>query len=239
MLTTSLVLLSFLAANEIPARSVPDINDVVSTMLRKEADRRSAFEGYTGTRTYVLENAAYHKRAEMTVRIVCQRDGTKQFEVLSASGWGGARKHVFSRLLEAEAEASKPGNSEESRVTPQNYSFRMLGFEDVDGRMAYAIEVTPKVPKTYLMRGTIWVDTADYAIVRMQGSPAKNPSFFIKKVSFTHMYQKLGSMWLPASDISLTDARIFGPVQVTILYGEYQMGTANVTLRASAESENK
>ncbi len=135
MLTTSLILLSFLATNESSARSVPDVNDVVSAMLRKEADRRSAFEGYTGTRTYVLENAAYHKRAEMTVRIVCQRDGTKQFEILSASGWGGARKHVFSRLLETEAVASKPGNSEESRVTPQNYSFRMLGVEEIDGRV--------------------------------------------------------------------------------------------------------
>ena len=83
-----------------------------------------------------------------------------------------------------------PGSGDESRVTPENYSFRMLGIEEIDGRTAYAIEVTPKVPKKYLMRGTIWVDAADYAIVRMQGSPAKNPSFFIKSVRFTHTYQK-------------------------------------------------
>jgi outer membrane lipoprotein-sorting protein len=239
MPASSLILLSLLAAQESPERAVPDVNDVVSAMLQKDADRRSAFEGYTGTRTYVLENAAYHKRAEMTVRIICQRDGTKQFEVLSASGWGGARKQVFSKLLEAEATASKPGSGDDSRVTPENYSFRMLGLGEIDDRAAYELEVTPKLPKKYLIRGKIWVDAADYAIVRMEGSPAKSPSFFIKNVKFTHRYQKCGALWLPASDISFTDARIFGPTQVTILYRDYLMGSTGNPLRASAESNNQ
>lgn len=34
----------------------------------------------------------------------------------------GARKHVFSKLLEAEAEASQPGFRERSRITPENYA---------------------------------------------------------------------------------------------------------------------
>jgi outer membrane lipoprotein-sorting protein len=237
MLASSLLLLSFLATQESPARPVPDISEVVSAMMQKDAGRQLAFDGYNGTRTYVLENAAFHKRAEMTVRIVCQRDGTKQFEVLSASGWGGARKHVFSKLLEAEATASKPGNGDDSRVTPENYSFRMLGLGEIAGRPAYALEVTPKLPKKYLIRGTIWVDAADYAIVRMEGSPAKSPSSFIKSVKFTHTYQKCGALWLPVSDISVSDARIFGLTQVTILYRDYQLGSGN-PLRASAQSNN-
>jgi hypothetical protein len=235
MLATSLILLSILATQEGPERAVPDVNEVVSAMLQKDADRRSAFEGYTGTRTYVLENAAYNKRADMTVRIICQRDGTKVFEVLSASGWGGARKHVFSKLLETEATGSRPGSGDDSRVTPENYSFRMIGPDQINGRPAYALEVTPKLTKKYLIRGTIWVDAADYAIVRMEGSPAKSPSFFIKNVKFTHTYQKWGALWLAASDISVSDARIFGPTKVTITYRDYQMGSSGEPLRASAE----
>lgn len=205
---------------------MPGIDDVIPTMMQKEADRRAAFDGYIGTRTYVLENEAHHKRAEMTVRIECHSDGTKEFEVLSSTGWGGARKHVFSKLLEAEAAASKPGNGDDSRVTPENYSFRLIGTEEIDGRTAYAIEVTPKAPKKYLIRGTIWVDATDYAILRMQGSPAKSPSFFIKSAEFTHTYQKAGPLWLPASDVSLSDARIFGRTRLTILYRDYQLGSA-------------
>src|SRR5579871_673261 len=186
MMTSALILMLLTARQENLEIDLPNVDQVISAMERKDAERRSQTEGYTGTRTYVLENEAHNKRAEMTVRITCQPDGTKQFEVLSSTGWGGARKHVFPRLLDAEASASGPRSADDSRVTAENYSFRMLGTEEIDGRTAYAIEVTPKLPKKYLMRGTIWVDASDYAIVRMQGSPAKNPSFFIKSVTFTH-----------------------------------------------------
>jgi hypothetical protein len=226
MLTNALLLILFMPTQARSDSVMPDVDDVISAMLQREADRRSAFEGYSGVRTYVLENEAHHKRAEMTVRIECHPDGVKEFEVLSSTGWGGARKHVFPRLLEAEAAASKPGSGDDSRVTPENYSFSMIGSEEIDGRTAYAIEVTPRVPKKYLIRGTIWVDATDYAIVRIQGSPARNPSFFIKSVEFTHMYQKAGPLWLPASDVSLSDARIFGPTRLTILYHDYELGSA-------------
>ena len=62
------------------------------------------------------------------------RTDRKEFEVESSSGWGGARKHVFPRLLEAESEASRPGSPENSRITPQNYSFAMLRVDQVEGR---------------------------------------------------------------------------------------------------------
>lgn len=239
MLTSSILLISILAARQTAEQPLPDVNDVISAMMHKDADRRSVFEGYTGTRTYVLDNASYHKRAEMTVRILCQKDGTKQFEILSASGWAGARKHVFSKLLETEAAASKPGEGEDSRVTPENYSFRILGFDEIEGRPTYAIEVTPRRSKKYLIRGTIWVDATDYAIVRMRATPARSPSFFIKSVSFTHTYQKLGPQWVPASDVSTSDARIFGQTQVTILYQEYKMGSSDNLLQASVPHDER
>ena len=221
MLASLLLPILFLAEhNDTP---LPGADEVIGAMLQRDAERRAAFSGYSAVRTYVLENSEHAKRAEMTVRIVCGRDGTKNFEVLSESGWGGARKHVFPRLLEAEAAASKPGNSEDSRIDGENYSFRMVGAERICGRRAYAIEVIPKLPRKYLIRGTVWVDAEDYAILRMEGSPAKSPSFFIKSVRFTHTYQKNGMFWLPASDVSVSDARVFGPTELTILYRDYQL----------------
>lgn len=218
------LLITLMAARENTPAPAPDVSEVIAAMMRKDAERRSEFEGYSGIRTYVLENAEHGKRAEMTVRVVCQRNGARSFEVISESGWGGASKHVFPRLLEAEASASKPGSGEDSGVNPENYSFRMIGIERIGDRTAYAIEIAPKLPKKYLVRGTIWVDTTDYAILRIQGSPAKTPSFFIRKVRFTHSYQKNGPLWLPESDISISDVRIFGPTQLTILYRDYQLG---------------
>jgi len=216
-----------LAAQDIPdAAALPSADEVVAKMVQHDDERRAALQGYTGLRRYVLENPKHHKQAEMLVRMVYRKDGSKQFEIESCTGWGGARQHVFPRLLEAETEASRPGSPENSRMTPENYSFAMLRMDQVEGRKTYVLEVTPKKQKKYLMRGTIWVDAEDFAIVRMDGEPAKNPSFWTKSVHFGHRYQKVGPFWLAASDSSLTDARIFGPTELRIDYFDYVVNNA-------------
>jgi len=135
--------------------------------------------------------------------------------------------------LEAETEASRPGNPEDSRITPQNYSFSMLRMDEVESRKAYVISVSPKKQEKYLIRGTIWVDAEDFAIVRMEGEPAKNPSFWIKNVQFTHKYEKHGQFWLAASDNSVSDARVFGLTELRIDYFDYVLNEPNqeATLR--------
>lgn len=212
-----------LAATNTPSAGLPSADDVVATLVERDSERRSALRGYTSERRYILENVKHQKRAEMLVRMVQHVDGSKDFEVISATGWGGARKHVFSKLLEAEKEASRPRNPEDSRVTPENYSFSMLRAEEVDGRRAYVIAVSPRRANKYLVRGTVWVDAEDFAIVRMEGTPAKSPSFWIKSVRFSHTYEKHGEFWLAASDTSVSDARIFGPTDLRIDYFHYAL----------------
>jgi hypothetical protein len=207
------------AADSMPAPFNAD--DVVARMIAHDGERQAALRGYTAIRRYVLENRSHHKRAEMLVRMICREDGSKQFEIVSADGWGGARKHVFPRLLEAETEAARPDLRERSRITPENYTFEMAGTECVRGRQAYVMAIEPKTPNKYLARGRIWVDAEEYAIIRVEGQPAKNPSFWIKSVHFVHDYDKSGSFWFPVSDRSVTDVRIFGAVEMTIEYFDY------------------
>ena len=222
----SLFALILIAADAPNAAGLPSADDIVAKMVQREDERRSELQGYTSVRRYVLENVKHHKQAEMLVRMVCHNDGSKEFDVISSNGWGGARKHVFPRLLEAETEASRPGGSEDSRITPENYSFKMLRADEVAGCKAYVIEVIPKKQKKYLMRGTIWLDAEDFAIVRMEGEPAKNPSFWIKKVQFEHKYEKHGPFWLAESDTSTSDVRVFGPTELRIDYFDYTVKDA-------------
>src|SRR5271157_5659203 len=77
-------------------------DEVVAGMMAHDSERQAMLHGYTANRRYVLENRGRHKRAEMLVRMICREDGSKQFEIVSENGWGGARKHVFPRLLDAE-----------------------------------------------------------------------------------------------------------------------------------------
>jgi hypothetical protein len=217
----SLFALTLIVADAPNATKLPSVDEIVGKMVQRDDERRSELQGYTSVRRYVLENVKHHKQAEMLVRMVYRKDGFKEFEVISSSGWGGARKHVFPRLLEAETEASRPGGREDSRITPQNYSFTMLRAEEVAGRKAYVIEVIPKEQKKYLMRGTIWLDAEDFAIVRIEGEPATNPPFWIKRVQFEYKYEKDGPFWLAKSDTSISDVRIFGSTELRIDYFDY------------------
>ena len=209
--------------NSIPAPRTAD--EVVARMIAHDSERQANLHGYSAIRRYVLENRSHHKQAEMLVRIICREDGSKQFEVVSENGWGGARKHVFPRLLDAETEAARSELRERSRITPENYSFEMAGTEYVRGRQAYVIAIEPKTPNKYLARGRIFVDAEEYAIVGVEGRPAKNPSFWIKSVHFVHDYDKSGPFWFPVSDHSVTDARIFGSTEMTIDYFDYRPNT--------------
>ena len=202
-------------------QQLPSANDVVAKMMDHDNQRQAALHGYTAARRYVLENSRHHKRAEMFVTVTCLDNGSKQFQTVSATGWGIARSHVFPKLLEGEGEASRPDVRERSRITPENYSFELVGTDSINQRPAYVLAIAPRKQNKYLVQGRIWVDLDEYAIVRIEGKPAKNPSFWIKSVHFVHTYQKSGLFWLPESDRSVTDARIVGATELTIEYFDY------------------
>ena len=216
--------------------ALPTAEEVVTRMVACDNERLAMLHGYTASRRYVLENHSHHKQAEMIVRITSLEDGSKEFEIVSENGWGGARKHVFPRLLEGEAEAARPELRERSRITPENYMFQLTGTEYVRGRLAYVLAIEPKTSNKYLTRGRIWVDADEFAIVRIEGQPAKNPSFWTKSVRFVHEYGKSGSFWFPVSDRSVTDVRIFGATDLSIEYFDYTPNVGAVSMKASPPS---
>jgi MucB/RseB N-terminal domain len=206
--------------------STPSASEVVERMVLRDAQRQLMTQGYAGMRRYVLENEGVHKHAEMLVRVSGDSDGTKHFEIVSEQGWKAAQKHVLRKMLESESETSRPEARAKTRLCPDNYDFQMAGTEAVGERVAYMIDVTPKRHDKYLFTGRIWVDAEDYALVRADGNPAKNPSFWTKRVHFVHSYQKSGQFWFPLSTESITDARIFGRTDLAIEYFDYKPKTS-------------
>ena len=199
----------------------PTADAVVTKVLAKDAQRQTLIDGYRGMRRYVLENDRMQKHAEMLVRVQCDADGTKHFEVVDEQGWKAAQKHVLHKMLESEAEASQPQIRLKTRLSPENYELRMAGRELLGGRMAYAINVIPRRHEERLFEGRSWIDAEDYALVRAEGKPARNPSFWTRSVHFVHTYRKSGLFWFPISTESVTEVRIFGSTNLTITYFDY------------------
>jgi len=205
---------------------LPSAEDVVTKMMQFDAQRQSELSGYTATRHYGAANKKRH--AEMFVRVSCDSSGAKEFAIVSEEGSGSIRKHVFQKLLSEETEASRRGTRARTRLIPDNYRFQLVGREILETGPAYVLSVTPKTANKYLIDGKIWVDATDYSIVRIEGQPAKNPSFWVRSVHFVHTYQKVGDFWFASSTRTTSEIRIFGRSELTI-------DTSNYTLNSPAD----
>ena len=199
-----------------------EADEVIAKLVDHNGPRDRLGDGYTGTRRYVLENQRLNKRAELLANVKCDPDGTKHFEVVSEQGWSSANKRVLRKMLESETETSRPQVRPSTSLTPENYRFQMVASEFLEARPVYVIQVLPKREDKYLFEGRIWIDAEDFAVVRVEGKPAQNPSFWTRSVHFVQQYHKSGDFWFPFSTESVTEARIFGKTEVTISYFDYQ-----------------
>jgi hypothetical protein len=200
---------------------LPSADDVVAKMMEFDAQRQSQMMGYKAVRHYSAVNKKRH--ADMLVQVTCGSDGAKQFDVLSEEGSGSIRKHVFRKLLSEETEASRRGTRKGTRITPANYDFQVIGRETLWTGPAYVLQVSPKAENKYLIKGKIWVDANDYSIVRIEGQPARNPSFWVRSVHFVHTYQKVGPFWFASSTHTTSEIRIFGEAELTIENSGYTL----------------
>jgi len=207
-----------------PAGSPPSLAapEILERMMQADKDRLTALAGYSGERHYRFENKKSNKQAEMTVHMSCRSDGVKTFEVVSESGSGFVRNHIIRKMIEAEEEASQKGERKESKIIPENYEFRLIGTEPLDGRDTYVLEITPKKPTKFSIYGRIWVDAEDFAIARIEGQPGKNPSIWIRSVHIEQRYGRNGQFWLPSLNHSVAQVRIFGATEVMIEYSSYK-----------------
>ena len=199
---------------------------IVQRMVRMNQERTKALHGYRSFRRYFAEDSSFGLRAEVSVQEIYSFPGKKEFKIVSEAGSPFIRHRVIEKLMEAEIDDSKIEHREESELSPENYVFRQVGNETIAGRPAYVFEVSPKSSKKYLMRGRVWIDAQDFAVARMEGSTANNPSFWMRKTHFVRNYEKLGAFWLPASVESDSQILLAGKSQLRIDYSGYEIDSA-------------
>ncbi|MGA9042154.1 MAG: hypothetical protein WB421_16605 [Terriglobales bacterium] len=203
--------------------------EVVSNLVRRNLERAHALRAYQGTRTYRLEYRGFpgSRTAEMVVDVDYKSPATKEFTVRSESGSQLVIERVFKRLLQSEKEALSEENQRQVALNNDNYSFLLLGNEPKPGGSLYILSVEPRTKNKLLFRGKIWVDADDFAVVRMQGEPAKNPSFWIKDTEIEQVYSRVGDFWLPVSNRSNSAIRLGGHAVLTIDYRDYRITSAS------------
>jgi hypothetical protein len=212
---------------------------VVRNLVQMNLHRAEALHSYEGSRTYRVDYRGFPgtRTAEMVVNVKYLSPSSKDFTVQSATGSNLIIDRVFKKLMEAEREGLAAENQRRTALTEDNYRFTLVGYESGPAGAAYVLEVEPLTKDKFLYRGRIWVDAEDFAVVRLEVKPAKNPSFWTKSTEIEQVYKKVGDFWLPASNRSVTTIRLGGHAELTIIYKDYKItGESQVNRLAALRS---
>lgn len=224
-----------LSAQQIPGSAPLTAAEVIQHVVERNEARAKTLESYSSVRVYHLEcHCLSHKKADMVVRTNYQAPDKKEFTIVSESGSGTVRDRVFKKLLEAEQESMQEENQQRSAITPDNYTFEVSDYQKTDTDEFYVLDAQPRSKNKFLFRGHVWVNAKDFAITRVEGQPAVNPSWWTVKTDFKRSYKKIGDFWLPESNESETKVRVFGTAVLSIEYRDYQITQAGGTTMASS-----
>jgi hypothetical protein len=198
---------------------------VADKLVEMNLRRAQALHSYQGTRTYrvTYRGLLGLTVAGMVVDVTYKAPETKEFIIRSSTGSKLILDRVFKKLLQAEKEALSIDGQRRTALNRENYEFTMVGYESTIARQIYVLTVEPKTKSKFLFRGRIWVDAYDFAVVRLEAEPAKNPSFWTKSSEIEQSYKKVNDFWLPQRNHSVSSIRIGGRAELTIEYQSYNI----------------
>jgi len=188
------------------ANPAPDVNAIVSRMVAAHQENQARVRPFTVKRGYLLLDKKEQDQAQVVANITVLPPNHKQYSIESSSG--GMGEKVLRDVLIKETEP--PKDAQKKEISPDNYNFQLLGQDTVDERRCYLLSLNPKREDKDLIRGKIWVDAASYNIVRIEGSPAKTPSWWIRDLYIFMSYAEVDGMWLRTFTHAVANVRFKG-----------------------------
>ena len=201
--------------------------------------RRSALRDYTVLRTYQVVDLKGKVHAEEIGRMEFHAPDQKKFVSTSEAGSGLIRRMALNPLISSEIEAAAGKEHHDSAISPSNYSLELLGEQQVGPHHCFVAQAIPKRKDKYLFEGKLWIDADDYAVVRIEGHPAKKLSFWIQQADFVRQYQKIGGFWLPERDQTFVQVRLYGKKVLTIEHQNYVVNAEQNKDRSMPAQEDR
>jgi hypothetical protein len=159
-------------------------------------------------------NAHFDTGAWMEVRTEADASGF-HYDILGEGGSGYIRSRVFRSALQTEQRIWASGDPDRAAFTLDNYVFEDRGAESTG---LVWLGITPRRKDLLLVNGSIFLRPEDGELVRLEGSLAKNPSFWTKSVDIVRRYERIGGVRLPVWMQSTAAVRIAGRSVYTTTY---------------------
>ena len=201
------ILICLLAAVAVAqTNSTPDTRNIVDRMLRAQQENKARVRPFTVKRGYLLMDKQDQQKAHVVANITVLPPNSKQYNIESSSG--GMGEKVLRDVLSKETET--PRNAQRQELSLENYDFQLLGEETVDGRRCFLLSMNPRREEKDLLRGKLWVDAESYNIRRVEGSPAKNPSWWLHDLHILMSFTEVDGMWLRTFTQAVANVRFKG-----------------------------
>jgi len=212
----------------------PDLNAIVASMERANQQNPAKTRAYTVTRSYKLFHGDERQPvSQTTAEVSFVPPSTKKFEIKQSSGISRGQQMVRD-ILDLE---SVPAQSS-SDISHNNYDFVFLQQEKLGDVPTYLLRMIPKRKEKNLLNGLVWIDTRTFRIQRIEGTPTKKPSWWIKSLYITLQYTDLHGLWLPTYMRAGATVRVSGSYLLTGEDVALQVSSSAVTNGAS-ESHRK
>ena len=150
----------------------------------------------------------------MRVETTVTPAGGFSWQVIEEGGSNRTREKVFRAVLETEAESWRERDRDAAALTPANYIFTPLG---PVGSGQVKIRLEPRRRDARLIDGFLMVSADGYP-VRLEGTLAKSPSFWVKSVRVTKHYGRFAGVALPTTLETTADLKLFGKSTFTMRY---------------------
>src|SRR5258708_2618111 len=145
-----------------PARADATAERIFAELMRHNELRNRQLRSYSEVRSYSVSDPKGKVHAETVVRLDYRAPDTKAFVPISEQGSPVVRHLVLNRLMESEIDAASGRSHRDSTINPANYTFSLLGEQDLAGHRCFVVQATPTRKDKYLFDGKVWIDAQDY-----------------------------------------------------------------------------
>jgi hypothetical protein len=183
---------------------------------------------YRAFRRLRAESERFAKRATLDAWTELRGDGTFRFFIVREEGAESVRHRVLRAALHAEARAFAEDGTERSRLVPSNYEFGAA--ESLAGGL-FRVPIKPRRSDALLLNGAA-VFSADGDLVRLEGQPAKKPSFWISRLQLVREYERIAGVRVPVRVTSSASLRFVGPGSFQMTYEYTSINGRPLVVRA-------
>lgn len=201
--------------------TVPSTEAIVAHMREAHAKSRAQVRPYQVVRDYQLFGKEQKSKSQVTAYISYVPPDVQNYTIHKNNG-ANMGAMIVRKILESEQEILT--NQSATDVSPTNYSFHLLRKDVLDRQPCYVLELRPLRKDSKLLDGLVWVDASSYLILRMEGQPARAPSWWVHNIHVELDFHAVHGMWLQTALRSTADVRLLGEHTLVAHDVEYKVG---------------